>query len=165
MMHLKDYHAFYRALVRSGKTERLFATGIEYLAERIEEKIAASGSHGANLAVPAAVCAHYLSLQIFGLVAQARQFTCEDVLALPTMSQYTTLECISNTLGGNLMSSKRRHEVIETAVKTVTEHLRDSEVGERLSKLPSGDPRLTSRPSGPPSTWPDFSLYVRLFSR
>ena len=68
MMHLKDYHAFYRALVRSGKTERLFATGIEYLAERIEEKIAASGSHGANLAVPAAVCAHYLSLQIFGLL-------------------------------------------------------------------------------------------------
>src|SRR3954470_3024607 len=27
MMHLKDYHPFYRALVRSGKSERLFNLG------------------------------------------------------------------------------------------------------------------------------------------
>ncbi len=68
MMHLKDYHAFYRALVKSGKIERLFATGIEYLAEKIEEKISVREAKGQKLSVPAAVCAHYLALQIFGLL-------------------------------------------------------------------------------------------------
>jgi hypothetical protein len=59
------------------------------------------------------------------------------------------------------MSSKRRHEVIETAVATVTEHLRESGVGERLKRLPEGDPRLVRRPDGPPSTWPDFRAAAR----
>jgi NTE family protein len=66
-----------------------------------------------------------------------------------------------DVMGGNLMSGRRRHEVIETAVGTVTEHLRDSGVGERLSALPPGDPRLVHRPSGPPSTWPDFQAAAR----
>jgi AcrR family transcriptional regulator len=68
MMHLKDYHAFYRALVRSGKTERLFNLGTEFLAELIEEKIVASGCNAENIWVPPSVCAHYLALQIFGLL-------------------------------------------------------------------------------------------------
>jgi NTE family protein len=59
-------------------------------------------------------------------------------------------------IGTNMMSSRRRHEVIETAIGTVTDHLRTSALGERLRKLPAGDPRLVRRPSGPPSTWPDF---------
>jgi NTE family protein len=59
-------------------------------------------------------------------------------------------------MGGNLMSGKRRHEVIEMAIGTVTEQLRESGLGERLSELPAGDPRLVRRPKGPPSTWPDF---------
>jgi NTE family protein len=66
-----------------------------------------------------------------------------------------------DVMGGNLMSSRRRHEVIETAVGTVTEHLRDSGVGERLKALPPGDVRLVHRPSGPPSTWPDFRAAAR----
>jgi NTE family protein len=66
-----------------------------------------------------------------------------------------------DVMGGNLMSGKRRHEVIETAVGTVTEHLRESGVGDRLSELPKGDPRLTHRASGPPSTWPDFRAAAR----
>jgi len=66
MGHLKDYHAFYRALVRSGKTERLFSVGIDHLAQLIEKKLAETAPH--TLSVPAAVCAHYLSLQIFGLL-------------------------------------------------------------------------------------------------
>jgi NTE family protein len=66
-----------------------------------------------------------------------------------------------DVMGGNLMSSRRRHEVIETAVATVAEHLRESGVGERLSALPAGDPRLVRRPSGPPSTWPDFRAAAR----
>jgi NTE family protein len=61
-----------------------------------------------------------------------------------------------DVMGGNLMSSRRRHEVIETAVRTVTEHLRESPLGARLAMLPAGDPQLVRRPDGPPSTWPDL---------
>ena len=64
-------------------------------------------------------------------------------------------------MGGNLMSSRRRHEVIETGVRTVTEHLRESPLGARLAELPAGDPRLIRRPDGPPSTWPDFRVAAR----
>lgn len=66
MMHLKDYHAFYRALVKSGKTDRLFTLGIEHLSSKIEAKINASKL--TDLQVPPAVCSHYLALQIFGLL-------------------------------------------------------------------------------------------------
>ncbi|HLY49882.1 MAG TPA: patatin-like phospholipase family protein [Solirubrobacteraceae bacterium] len=66
-----------------------------------------------------------------------------------------------DVMGGNLMSSKRRHQVIETAIDTVTDHLRGSEVGERLGRLPAGDQRLVRRPSGPPSAWPDFRAAAR----
>lgn len=67
MMHLKDYHALYRALVKSGKTDRLFDLGTEFLAAEIEKKIAAD-PRSAAMKVPPAVCAHYLSIQIFGLL-------------------------------------------------------------------------------------------------
>lgn len=60
-------------------------------------------------------------------------------------------------MGGNLMSSRRRHEVIETAIDTVGEQLRGSSAADRLFELPPGDPRLVRRPDGPPSSWPDFS--------
>ena len=66
-----------------------------------------------------------------------------------------------DVMGGNLMRSDRRHQVIETAVGTVTEHLRASGVGERLKELPTGDSRLVHRPGGPPSTWPDFRAAAR----
>ncbi len=66
-----------------------------------------------------------------------------------------------DVMGSNLMSSKRRHQVVERAVETVTDHLRGSEVGERLAALPQGDQRLVRRPSGPPSTWPDFRAAAR----
>jgi NTE family protein len=78
----------------------------------------------------------------------------EVVLIQPTVADL-------DVMGGNLMSSKRRHQVIETAVQTVTEHLRGSEVGARLGRLPAGDPRLVHRPPGPPSRWPDFRAAAR----
>jgi NTE family protein len=40
-----------------------------------------------------------------------------------------------DVMGTNLMSRRRRHEVVQTATRTVTEHLRDSPVGERLGRL------------------------------
>jgi NTE family protein len=64
-------------------------------------------------------------------------------------------------MGGNLMSSKRRHETIERAIETTTEQLRRSDLGGRLAALPPGDPRLVNRPAGPPSTWPDFRAAAR----
>ncbi|CAN5569696.1 TetR/AcrR family transcriptional regulator [soil metagenome] len=67
MMHLKDYHALSRALVKSGKSERLFDLGTEFLADAIEKKIVAD-TRSTSMTVPPAVCAHFLSLQIFGLL-------------------------------------------------------------------------------------------------
>src|SRR5207245_11671341 len=40
--HLKDMHALYRALERSGKTDRLFSVGIDRLADKLEDKIRSS---------------------------------------------------------------------------------------------------------------------------
>jgi NTE family protein len=42
-----------------------------------------------------------------------------------------------DAMGSNLMSSKRRREVTETAVATVTAHLREAGLGERLAVLSS----------------------------
>jgi NTE family protein len=64
-------------------------------------------------------------------------------------------------MGGNLMSSRRRHEVIETAIQTVTDQLHSSGASARLAELPAGDPQLVRRPSGPPSTWGDFREAAR----
>lgn len=61
-----------------------------------------------------------------------------------------------DVMGTNLMSRSRRHHVIETAVQTVTDHLRQSAVGERLAGLPQGLPALVERPAGPARSWPDF---------
>jgi NTE family protein len=64
-------------------------------------------------------------------------------------------------MGPNLMSSKRRHEVVTTAIRTVTEHLRSTPDGERLAALPAGMPEAVRRPPGPPSEWPDFEEAAR----
>ena len=73
----------------------------------------------------------------------------EVVLIQPTVADL-------DVMGTNLMSRTRRHEVVETAVQTVTEHLNQSPVGERLAKLPRGLPQLVRRPKGPSKSWPDF---------
>ena len=44
-------------------------------------------------------------LEIGGLVARPRTYRFEELAALPSMSQETTLMCISNYLGGGLMSN------------------------------------------------------------
>jgi AcrR family transcriptional regulator len=63
--HLKHMHALYRALFRSGKTDRLFSVGTEYLAQKLEEKIRQSTDVTASGVRPE-FFAHLLSLQIFG---------------------------------------------------------------------------------------------------
>lgn len=66
-----------------------------------------------------------------------------------------------DVMGSNLLSSRRRHEVIQTAVRTVTDHLRDSGLRDRLAELPPGSPALVRRPRGAPSAWPSFQAAAR----
>jgi NTE family protein len=62
-----------------------------------------------------------------------------------------------DAMGTNLMSRRRRREVTDTARRTVSAHLRETGLGERLSGLPPGDPWLVRRPETPPAQWPDFA--------
>ena len=61
-----------------------------------------------------------------------------------------------DAMGTNLMNRSRRDKVVTTAVASVTEHLRESGVGERLRALPPGISELVRRPAGPASSWPRF---------
>ena len=78
-----------------------------------------------------------------------REAGTEVILMQPTADDLAAM-------GTNLMSRGRRNEVIETAVKTTSAHLRGTELGERLAELPRGVPELVRRPRGAPSSWPDF---------
>jgi len=57
-------------------------------------------------------------------------------------------------MGTNLMSTKRRNEVIAVATRTVAEQLRAPEARELLTGLPRGAPEKTHRPDERPSRWP-----------
>jgi hypothetical protein len=61
-------------------------------------------------------------------------------------------------MGPNLMSTRNRNPVIETAIRTVGEQLREPSVAELLEGLPAGNPYRVRRPDGPPSTWPQDLL-------
>src|SRR3954447_22043232 len=73
------------------------------------------------------------------------------VLIQPTREDHAVM-------GANLMSTRNRNPVIETAIRTVGEQLRAPEVAELLSDLPQGNPYRVRRPDGPPSTWPQDLL-------
>ena len=60
-------------------------------------------------------------------------------------------------MGRNMMSARRRQEVIETAERTVLEQLRRREVRSLLSGLPAGESHRIRRPAGPPSSWPPLT--------
>ena len=59
-------------------------------------------------------------------------------------------------MGNNLMSGRRRHEVIETAVRSVTEALSQGPLRDALAGLPRGEPHKIGRPAGDPASWPEF---------
>jgi NTE family protein len=69
------------------------------------------------------------------------------VLVQPTTEDHAVM-------GPNLMSTRNRNPVIETAIRTVAEQLHESQNWELLADLPPGDPYKVRRPEGPPSTWP-----------
>jgi NTE family protein len=76
-----------------------------------------------------------------------RQAGTELVLIQPTREDL-------DVMGVNLMSTRRRHEVIETAMRTVGRQLREPGVRELLEGLPAGEPHKIERHEGHPSTWP-----------
>ena len=54
-------------------------------------------------------------------------------------------------MGSNLMNGRRRHEVIETAVRTVTEAAREARAcATRCARLPKGEPHKVRKPAGRP---------------
>jgi len=64
-------------------------------------------------------------------------------------------------MGRNLMRRKGRHDVIETARRTVAEQLRDPAVASLLAALPAGEPHKIARPDGDPATWPPMGPVAR----
>ncbi len=54
-----------------------------------------------------AVNASTWSLMVDGLVNTPKRYTLQDVQALPSASQYTTFECVSNTVNGNLVGNAK----------------------------------------------------------
>jgi NTE family protein len=88
--------------------------------------------------------------RLAGEAKRLRAAGTEVVLIQPTVHDL-------DAMGTNLMSRARRNVVIETALETTTDHLRQSPVGERLAALPRGLPELVRRPKGPARSWPDFT--------
>jgi NTE family protein len=89
---------------------------------------------------------------------KVRAYGTEVALIQPTAEDLAVM-------GGNMMSGKRRHEVIETAMRTVSEQIQEGELKGLLKGLPQGEPHKIRRPAGPPSTWPDIVPAVRRESR
>lgn len=58
-----------------------------------------------NLVSDPSITAGSWSLKIDGLVDKPYSLSYDQLLALPSVQQYHTLECISNEVGGNLMSN------------------------------------------------------------
>jgi NTE family protein len=80
---------------------------------------------------------------------KVRRFGTEVIVIEPTAEDHAAM-------GHNWMSSERRQDVIDTAEETVARQLARPEVRELLDGLPKGEPHKISRPSGPPSTWPEL---------
>jgi NTE family protein len=69
-------------------------------------------------------------------------------------------------MGNNLMSTRRRNEVIAMAQRTVAAQLREPRISELLSDLPRGAPEKISRPDdGHPSRWPRLRELKERISR
>jgi NTE family protein len=84
---------------------------------------------------------------------KVRRYGTEVVIIEPTAEDHAAM-------GHNWMNSERRQGVIDTAEETVAEQLRAPALRKLLSGLPSGEPHKISRPSGPPSSWPEMRSSV-----
>ena len=73
----------------------------------------------------------------------------EVVLVQPTDEDHAVM-------GANLMATRNRNRVIQTAIDTVGRQLREPGVRELLRDLPPGEPYKLARPEGPPESWPQI---------
>jgi NTE family protein len=64
-------------------------------------------------------------------------------------------------MGGNLMSTARRHRVLETAQQTVAQQLAGTGLAELLADAPKAPPHRLRRPAGPVRAWPAEALPPR----
>ncbi|HEX9095568.1 MAG TPA: hypothetical protein VF990_05640, partial [Candidatus Dormibacteraeota bacterium] len=58
-------------------------------------------------------------------------------------------------MGFNYMSRRRLDEVVRCAIRTTTESLRGTELGDQLSALPRARAERLRRPNTKPSSWPE----------
>jgi NTE family protein len=72
----------------------------------------------------------------------------EVVLIQPTTEDHAAM-------GPNLMSTKNRNPVIQTAIRTVREQLQADGFRQLLAGLPQGPDHKIREPDGPVSEWPD----------
>jgi len=73
----------------------------------------------------------------------------EVVLVQPTDEDHAVM-------GANLMATRNRNLVIDTAIQTVGRQLREPGARELLRDLPAGEPQKLARPDGPPESWPQI---------
>jgi hypothetical protein len=85
---------------------------------------------------------------------KVRRFGTEVVIIEPTAEDHAVM-------GHNWMSAERRQDVIEAAEDTVARQLRSPAIRKLLKGLPAGEPHKISRPSGPPSSWPELRTAAR----
>ncbi|HLM09570.1 MAG TPA: patatin-like phospholipase family protein [Thermoleophilaceae bacterium] len=85
---------------------------------------------------------------------KVRRFGTEVVIIEPTAEDHAVM-------GRNWMSAERRQEVIDTAEETVARQLGSPAMRRLLKGLPAGEPHKISRPSGPPSSWPELRTAAR----
>jgi NTE family protein len=85
---------------------------------------------------------------------RVRETGAEVVLIQPTVHDL-------DAMGTNLMSGRRRNQVIGVAVRTVGEHLRSPELRARLRDLPAGAGPLVRAPRAPTRDLPDFGELAR----
>jgi NTE family protein len=78
---------------------------------------------------------------------RVRAFGAEVLLIQPVADDLAVM-------GRNLMSGRRRNQVIETAQRTVRKQLADPALRDLLEGLPAGEPHKIRMPDGPPASWP-----------
>jgi AcrR family transcriptional regulator len=66
--HVQDFHQFYRALVRSRKTDLLFKSGLNDLSHNIETLLTTKLSNEPQPSIPIPIMAHYLASEILALL-------------------------------------------------------------------------------------------------
>lgn len=96
---------------------------------------------------PARLMRHQAGRRLGTEARRLRKAGTEVVLLQPTREDLAVM-------GDNLMATKRRHEVIETALETTRAQLREH--APDLRGLPRSTSPLVRRPDGPPTSWPAF---------